>query len=213
MLAALLPLLVATATADGAAAYFPTKPGTSWTYSEDAGRSHHVFTDKVGKPAKLLEVDVVPFTSVADGRESEPTFYVVDGDSVFVIFKTVEKTESNGEVVRTPKTYRYPIVKVAGKPVSWEHFGKTEFMQTSVDMSLKGSSRPIGKRKVLGREVECVQVDLDVMFGAPGEPPVKSNQRSVYGKGIGLVEMVETTTVGKQKYSKKRNLVGMDEPQ
>lgn len=210
MLAALLPLVLAGRPAESASDYFPTVQGMSWTYSEKAGREEHVFTDKIGKPTKLLDVDVVPMTTLSQGEESPPTYYLVKDDTVYIVFRTIERKEVDGDVVRTPKTYQYPILKVAGRAVEWNYVGKTEFMKSPADMVLKGRSRPVGKRKVLGQDVECVQVDLDVMFGGQGEPPIKSVQSCVYGKGIGLVEMTQTTTVNKQKYSEKRTLVSMD---
>ncbi|MBX3112178.1 MAG: hypothetical protein KF857_09230 [Fimbriimonadaceae bacterium] len=209
MLAALLPLMSTLLVAGDAAAYFPTVPGTTWTYSEKTGRSQEVFTDKVGKPTKLLDKEVAPFTTVSHGRTSEPTFYLVEGDTVFVIFKSYIKKEVDDQVVREATTYQYPVLKVDDKRTTWEFAGKTEFMKTVADMVLKGTSRPIGKRKVLGKDVDCVEVTLDVIYGAAGEPPIKSVQRSVYGKGIGLVEMEQTTTVNKEKYSSKRTLVSM----
>lgn len=212
MWAALLPLVSATLTSGDASAYFPTKTGTTWTYSEQAGRSHEVFTDRVGKPAKLVDTEAVPFTTESHGQVSEPTYYLVQGDTVFVVFKSFTKREVEGVTVRDPKTYQYPILKVGDKRETWEFVGKTEFMKTVADMVLKGNSRPVGKRKVLGKEVECIEVVLDVMYGAAGEPPVKSYQKSIYGKGFGLIEMEQTTTVNKEKYSSKRTLVSMDEP-
>ena len=60
MLATLLPLISVALMVEDASAYFPTKPGMTWTYSEQGGRSQQVFTDKVGKPLKLVETEVVP---------------------------------------------------------------------------------------------------------------------------------------------------------
>lgn len=211
MLAALLPLVCASLAGGDAAAYFPTKSGTSWTYSEQGGRSHEVFTDKVGKPTKLLDLDVIPFTTETHGMLSDPTYYMVSGDTVFVVFKSFIKKEVEEKIIKEDKTYQYPVLKVSDKATSWDFVGKTEFMKTVADMALKGTAKPIGKRKVLGKDVECIEVVLDVMYGAAGEPPVKSLQKSIYGKGIGLVEMTQTTTLNKEKYSSKRTLVSMDD--
>ncbi len=207
MLASIVSLVI---TAGDPTPYFPTTPGISWTYKVQSDRRSQVVIDRVGKATKLLDKEAFPFTSTVDGMESEPTYYLVDGDTVYVIFRSYTKKEGDdGLEVRTPVTYQYPVVKTPGKSEKWDYVGKTQFMKTSVDMVLHGSSSPAGRRQVLGKDVECVRVQLKVMFGAQGEPPVTSEQSSLYGKGIGLIEMTETTTVNKQKYSEKRTLVGM----
>ncbi len=180
-----------------AAAFFPLHTGDRWTYQEVAdGKLVGIFVDEckgeamiAGKPALQVEIST-------QGRTLESAYYRVLDDSVYLVASDPKH----------PLLDPYAILKVGGKTIKWKYAGTARFLTENDPMTLQGVAKRIGKREMLGRKVEALEVTLDAVVGNPKGTNVRSKQVSVYGEGIGLFELKDTTRVNKTTHVRVRTL-------
>ena len=230
------PLLLALALGQApatAADFFPLVPGVRRVY-EQKGETTVTLIDEVGdKPAYF---DDKPATAVVQksgfNQVLSTQYYRVDGPTVLLVGTAEERSSDakspTGTVDFTkPRTRRtvlmtlipsMPVFKYEGKETPWS-YGEVQFLRGAGDdnpiktdeTAIKGLTRPVGLRTVLGRKVEAIEVRAEVQLGS-GNLAQKILQTSVYARGIGLVESVTKSSGGGQKPSETRmRLVALED--
>ncbi len=178
--------------------FFPTVEGCVWTYEEKAGKSAILIEDRCGAPVKQGDRLLTPFSSSIEGAKSDTIYYDVGENQVLAVAVDLAK----------PFPKPYPVLK--GPNTSWTFEGQTDVMGDFVPITMKGSVGAIKTKDVLGRQVRCLEVTLDIVIDAslPGVSKLKitSHQVSTYAEGIGLVEMKETGNDGRKKIDRSRKL-------
>lgn len=177
--------------------WFPLQPGNKWTYREEGRFLQNSFVDEVLEPVSIGEVKAFPVTTSQDGKVIETVYYQETPDVIFIVAYDPKKP------LKDPR----PLFKASSKKETWDYVGLTPFLRDFVPLKLKGESSPKGKRTVLGREAELLEVKFDAQLGATSNDVVLSKQVALYAKGIGLVEMTARTTVGRQTDEVKLKLV------
>jgi hypothetical protein len=188
-------LLIAAAPQD-AAAFFPLTQGASWVYTDTVGVMAETHKETVGNTIEIGGAPATPIVTWIDGQVQGSTYYRVEGDTVWVV----------AFVQNAPLEQPYPVLKVGPRRTTWEHTGTTEFSGQTAPMKLKGSSRPVGKRKVLGTEREVVEVVVEAEIDPGAGTPMKSHQTALYARGVGLYEIKEKLSFGQEKAERKRVL-------
>lgn len=176
--------------------YFPLAKGTKWTYV-DTGTTAITYTDEVSEITKILEEPAVCITTKIEGKPAGSAYYRSAGDTVFVVAYDP----------LNPIAAPHPVLKVADRLVAWEYKGAVPSGGQSLPLEFKATCKPVGERKVLERQVHCIEVHMDATVLEPGNVKVRMVQDIVYGKGIGMVEMRETTTIGKTKTERTVRLI------
>lgn len=197
ILASLLVLGLAGPSQVLAEEYFPLTPGTRWTYREEGKFSTKAYDDLVLPAVEVGGQPAVPIQTSEGGRVLETVYYRALGDTILIVAYDAKKP------LETPR----PLFKVGPKKETWEFQGTTPFYEDLVPLEVKGESSPKGRRKVLEKDADCIEVKFEAqMMAAPGMV-LKSNQTALYAKGIGLFEMTEKTVIGKNTDQRKLKLV------
>lgn len=173
--------------------FFPLDLNRKLVYEQVADKKSTV-TDTVGPTIDLGGVRATPIISKQGFLEISKIYYRVTEDQVSIV-------SYDGKYELKPAI---PVFMLRGSKSSWTF---EELIQTGIDstskegISAKGSATLGPKRIVDGKEVETLEVIQDADVGVP--PLVeKIFQRSVYGKGIGLIEMISKNTIaGRTKTS------------
>lgn len=189
-------LLLIAASRQDAAAYFPLNSGSTWVYTDSVGKMSETHKETVGNTIEIGGQPATPIVTWVDGQVQGSTYYRVEGDTVWVV----------AFVQNAPLEQPYPVFKLGPRRVTWEHSGTTEFSGQAAPLKLKGSSRPVGKRKVLGTEREVVEVVVEAEIDPGAGAPMKSHQTSLYAAGVGLYEIKEKFVFGQEKAERKRVL-------
>lgn len=164
--------------------FFPLQPGTKWTYDSVSGVAG-VYVDTAMPEVMVGGKAAVPVRTTMAGRMVGETFYRVEGDTVYIVAYDPKK----------PLDIPKPVLKVGPGRTEWTHAGNTPFDGAMSPERLKGSAQMRGKRRVLDREVEILEVRLEGTVGA-GSTGVEVRQNAIYARGIGLVSMSQTARVG-----------------
>lgn len=181
----------------GAADYFPLVPGTKWTYREESAFMPGDYIDEVKEPVEIGGQKCYPVETRLDKKILETVYYAEAGDTLFIVAYDPKKP------LEAPR----PLFKAGPTKLKWEYTGTTPFMNQPIPIRVKGESVSKGIRKVLDREVECLEVRLDAQLGTEKEKFLISKQTAIYAKGIGLVEMQEKATVARNTEERKLRLV------
>lgn len=176
--------LLSLASAPTVAEFFPLVPGTKWTYDSVSGVAG-VYVDTVMPEAMVGGKPAMPVRTTMGGRMVGETFYRVDGDTVYIVAYDAKQ----------PLDLPKPVLKVGNGRAEWSHSGSTPFDGAMSPERLKGTSQMRGKRKVLDREVEVLEVRIEGLVGS-GRTGVEVRQNAVYARGIGLVSMTQSAKVG-----------------
>lgn len=177
--------------------YFPLKPGTKWEYSEDNKFSKKSYVDTVLEPVEIASQLAYPIQTTENGQPLEKVYYRASGDTVFIVAYDKEK----------PLPSPRPLFKVGTGKSNWEYRGTTPFYEDLVPLEVKGSASAKGRRTAIGLTVDCIEVKFEAQLMAAPGMVLKSNQTAIYGKGIGLLEMTEKTTVDRKSEERKLKLV------
>ncbi|MCW5939624.1 MAG: hypothetical protein KF884_01135 [Fimbriimonadaceae bacterium] len=191
----ILALVLVAASKPDAGDYFPLKPGTTWVYEDVVDGLTSLRADRVGNAQSIEGTDAIPIVTTIRGRVDGSTFYRIEGGTVWVVAFEQNK----------PLDRPYPVLKAGSKRESWQHTGQTQWMGAPDVISIKGSSRPAGQRDVLGEKRETIEVTVEAQVG-PNGLNLKSKQKSIYARGVGLVSTEETITVNKNKSTRKTTL-------
>lgn len=181
----------------GAGEYFPLIPGTKWTYREESAFMPGDYIDEVKEPVEIGGQKCYPVETRLDKKVLETVYYAEAGDTLFIVAYDPKKP------LEAPR----PLFKAGTAKLKWEYTGTTPFMNQPIPIRVKGESVSKGIRKVLDREVECIEVRLDAQLGTEKEKFLTSKQTAIYAKGIGLVEMQEKATVARNTEERKLRLV------
>jgi hypothetical protein len=197
MLTALLVFSVVATPSIDAIDYFPLAPGTKWVFREEAQFAEGTYSDEVKDPINVGGESIIPVETRQNGKLVDTVHYRVSGDTISIFAYDIKQ----------PLEVPRPVLRVGTGTVKWEYAGMTPFLGAVVPLTVKGASTPKGKRKVLDREVECLEVRFEARIGPPDKKPILSKQVAIYAKGIGLVEMQEKTTVDRKTEERKLKLV------
>lgn len=197
---ALIALSQSTASPSVVSEYFPMNPGDEWTYEERSEGRGQTSEDSVGSAVPINGIPAFPISTRLDGRPSGVAYHAFVGDSVMIVAFDIKK----------PLEPPYPILKCdANRRGTWEYTGTTSFMGEFANLSLKGSTKPGPTMDVLGTKRETIEVTLDAVVSVPELPKagVKNQQIAIYAKGIGLVELRETSQVSNRREERTRKLI------
>lgn len=195
MVSALL-VLAASAAPQAAEDYFPLLKGTRWTYRDMVNE----YVDEVMEPIKIGEVDAIPVTTFLDGKRAESTYYSSTPEGLFIVAYDAKKALPS------------PMPVFKSKERSWTYSGLTQWLGGFSPIEMKGSVSPRGKRKVLGKDVETIEVRLDAKIGGAEGGSMSVKQTATYARGIGLVRMVQSNTINGREQKSTVELVRHDPP-
>lgn len=178
--------------------YFPLALGTTWEYAEQG----MITRDRVAASEDVAGTPAIPVVSEIQGKEDHRTYYRLEGDTAYIVAFNAKKP------LGTP----IPVLKIGPGRTKWEFTGQSMLYNEPVPQSMKAESAPKGKRKVLDREVEVIEVKMNGMLGSNPGTAIKVNQVAYYAKGIGLIEMLSENTIGAQRSKSQLKLVRFEGP-
>lgn len=181
--------------------YFPTTPGLVRTYEQKG--SGTVLTNKVGTPLDMGGVEVIPITESTGSAGDKTTYYRVDQDQVSIVAYDIKH----------PLVHPFPVLRIGKGELSWEYSGSTATGASGERLLAIVRSRSSGTRNVLGKKVDILTVKMSAAVGF-GESGLTFDQRTVYAKGIGMIEQTTTQHLGHSKKAVEQNfsLVGFELP-
>ncbi|MBX3096963.1 MAG: hypothetical protein KF812_08880 [Fimbriimonadaceae bacterium] len=197
-------LLLAQASSISPTEYFPTETGWRWTYREDAGTTATEVVDVAKGPREQLGRTINTFETLVRGVSQGEIGYNISGSDVQIAWT------SGSDPLSTP----YTILRVPeGNEATWSFDGGVPTGETMVErLQIKGKAKRIGPQKVLDFEVsDALEVTLDMRLGS-GDIVTQIVQVSIYGKGVGLIQMKETTRLGRQTGQRTRVLTALTRP-
>lgn len=201
--------------------YFPLVAGSERMYRESVVSNGKKFefdvTESVGREIVLKRIEkymdledrenpekyrtiedkgIEVLTSV-DGRPGIPTYYQYKENRVFIV--GVEQGRLMEKV--------YPIFAIGGDPEQWTYSGEIPVMGAPALAVIDGETRPRKDYRFEGKDYPAVETTLHIHIGFGGDLDADSVQKSVYAKGIGLVEFEEKGKQGSNTTTRKRKLV------
>lgn len=179
--------------------FFPLVPGTRRTYEEKLERVT-LNMDEVGIPTTVKNVTAIPIVTSEGGKNISTTYYLVDTTAVWIVATNPEH----------PLPKPIPILQVSGEKTKWSYEGPTDDTKQAEGIAMDGESRILPDRDVLGKKVPILEVKLTTTVGG-GFAQEKSEQIALYGKGIGLVQLISKTKVGKKTVTNELKLVKIEE--
>lgn len=187
MISTVASALLLTQTAS-VADFFPLVPGTTWEYQEVAGFNSRNYKDVVGEPVEVAGKMAYPVVTIVDEKEDGRIYYMIEGNTLYLVAYDAKKP------LGSPR----PIIKLGPGTTKWEFEGDTVFLNSPAAMKMKCQASLKGKKEVLGKEVEMLEVRFEGQLGEAGTS-VRSNQVAYYAKGIGLYQMLSDNTIGQAK--------------
>ena len=166
--------------------YFPLVPGSSWRYLGEMPDVTMHFTSTVQKPVDFDGEPAIPIVNIFDSRSIEKTFYIVT-DRIISVF-------SFSEFEKLPAPYT--ILQSPDVGEKWSVRAKTRVLGVFADMSLIGTVKRLKSRRFDGKSIDVLEVTLEGTIIEAGGILTDMKQVSVYGKGIGLMEMSQTSKTG-----------------
>ncbi len=197
MLTVLCLTLAATRIEPSVADYFPLTPGTKWVYQEEMRFMVSTYVDEVMAPVEVGGAPATPIVTSRDGKVDATYYYRISGNTVYLVAYDP----------KAPLNPPRPILRLGEKKETWDYVGLTPMVKDPVPLKVKGESSAKGRRKVLDKDVECVEVKFDAQMGRTTVDLVLSKQTAIYAKGIGLVEMISRTTIDRVTDEGKLKLV------
>lgn len=166
--------------------YFPLEPGSTWRYLGVAPDVKMHFTSTVQDSVEFDGVIATPIVNVFDATSIEKTYYSVTARTVSVV------SFSEHEKLPTP----YTILQSPDVGEKWSVRAKTRVLGVFADLSLVGKVKQLKSRRFNGKSVKVLEVTLEGTIIETGGILTEMKQVSVYGKGIGLMEMKQTSKTG-----------------
>lgn len=185
-----------------AAEFFPLVPGTKWVYQEEGRFLANTYVDEVLEPVEIKGERAYPIAQSREGKVIDTTYYRVFGEGVYIVAYKADQP------LDPPRL----VLKVGERRETWEYVGLTPFLNDPIPLKMKGESNLKGRRKVLGRDLECVEVKFEAQQGRTTADLVVSRQTCLYAKGIGLVEMTGKTTIDRSTETLKLKLLEYKPP-
>lgn len=178
--------------------FFPLTAGTNWTFESLQGTSKITSTEEAFPSEDVGGQPAIPKRTMIGGRIVQTIYYRTSPDTVFII----------GYKADRPFADPRPILKIADKGAKWD----VDTEEDGLPISLKNESSLKGRRKVLDREVDILELKSDVVVGDTQGIKEEFHQVATYGRGLGLVEMTEERRVNKNVYKRKVSLVKFTPP-
>ena len=187
----------------GASDYFPTQPGLKLTYQESGSDgSSNVTVDEIGHPTTILSQSVIPITTkTGDSKRDSTAYYLVEATGIYLMANELSQ----------PLSEPIPLIKCENDRGTWDFDTKLGKGDSIDFLRLHGETKPIGQREVFGKKVDAIEVKLVATKGA-GKSAMVDTQTSIYGKGIGLIEMTSVTRFLKEKGQRKLKLIKIEVP-
>lgn len=225
MLSTVLAATLFLSPADEVRDYFPFVAGTVRMYEEEMdsrGKKYKIkIIETVGEevaikryekymdpddeenPEKYKTIEEKAFEVMTsfDGADAVPTYYQVKGNRVFIA-----GTEP-GELLKRV----FPVFAVGGDPEDWIFSGEIPVMGAPAPTIIEGTTKPRKPYKFQGKDYPAVETVLSFRMNL-GAMEAISEQKSIYAKGLGLVEYEETGKAGNNTTRRKRKLTKIQIP-
>jgi|GEM_PF-4781201 len=156
------------------------------------------------KREKVKEISEEAFEilTAMDTDAPVPTYYQAKGNRVFIV-----GTEPGELLVSV-----YPIFAIGGNPETFIFNGEIPVMGAPAAAYIDGETKPRGDYKFQNKNYPSVETKLNYRMQLGGGIDVTSEQKSIYAKGIGLVEYEETGKAGSRTTKRKRKLTKIQLP-
>jgi hypothetical protein len=202
----LATLLAITAFAPASAAeFFPLAPGTRWTYQDENGVES---VDEAGDDFELnKKLTGTPVTTTTAGRNGGVMFYRLDADSLQLLGYANTLTDKSQTVLGEPQ----PIFRIGAPKSDWKYIGEVSTQMGPVLLQATGNSTRGGRMKVLSQDVETLRTHIVTRIGND-KNGVEITQDVVYGKGIGMAEMMTATKAQGKTVKSVLKLVKFEPP-
>jgi hypothetical protein len=208
--------------------YFPMRPGMVKVYEEQIvsnGKTYkfNVIETFVGtttikraenyfdkeEPDEDKRDKVREFTEEAfevrtamDSDKPVPTYYQTKSNRVYIV--GVEE----GQLLKSV----YPIFAVGSNPETFIYSGEIPVMGAPAPAFIDGETKPRGDYKFQNKNYSAVETKLNYKMQVGGGIDITSEQKSIYAKGIGLVEYEESGKAGSRTTKRKRKLTKIQFP-
>ncbi len=181
--------------------FLPLIPGTKWTYQE-TGEDNLTYIHEVQASKTIGGKEATPVVIRYKGNPLSTTYYLADENSVGIV------AEDDERMIYSPPR---PLFKLGTEAQQWTYSGQVPFNSGVASITLTGSSHLGAKRKILGNEVDTLEVTIDATLNPPATPkskpkPMTMHQVAIYGKGIGLVEMTMSATTNGETHQQHLEL-------
>ncbi len=178
--------------------FFPLVAGTKWQYLATSEGPNTNITMVVGPAEKVGDDQAIPIVTRIMGRDVDKIYYYAKDSTVFIVAYNPKK----------PFPSARPVLQIGeGGNARWDYRGDEDGFPLSVNCE----SNLKGKRKVLGQDVDILELKVDAVLGSDSVG-MKFKQTALYARGIGLVEMTEERKVNKNTYKKHLTLTGVEAP-
>lgn len=182
-----------------AADFFPVVPGTVRSYMDSAD-TLVISIDEVGAPVDFGGAQATPIAG-KDGKKLIGTsYYRVEPNAVYLV----------GYDPKHPLPQPMPVLEYDGKPDKWSFDGTTSAGTDGDSLHLDGQSKRIPDQEVLGHMLPAIEVTMRATIGV-GKNQEHDEQIAVYAKGVGLVQLITKTKVGRRTQSATRRLTKIEE--
>ena len=209
-----------------AADFFPLVPGVKRVYEQKAQDDKVTMVEEVDpKPAFFDDKPAMAIVQRSQFNQVISTqYYRVNGPTVYLVGTAEERSsDAKGQAgtvdFSKPRVRRMvlmtllpamPVFRYEGKETPWS-YGEVQFLRGAGDdqpiktdeTAIKGLTRPLGTRTVLGQKVEAIEVRAEVQLGT-GNLAQRIVETTVYARGIGMVESIRKTSGGGQKAGETR---------
>lgn len=208
----MLLALAAAAIGPTPAEFFPLIKGTRLTYEENSVQ-RTITVDEVQAPKTISGIIVTPVITTVDGRTINTTYYRVDSTRIEIV--ATEPPPKPGQKPAdspTPLPMPLPVLELgSGASSKWSFYGPASADQQAEPLRMDGEARLKGERNVLGKTVPILEVRTNATVGG-GRAQERVEQTAIYGKGIGLVELVSKTQVSRRSVTSTLRLVKIEPP-
>ena len=177
--------------------FFPIEVGMKWSY-EISGDGVGSYTQLVGESIDLDGKTLLPVLVKNGAKVTQTTFYDVRSSGVYILGNDPKKFLENPQ----------PVFMLDAKGAKWDFVGPSPYEDDKASgMTIKGQSKLVNPRLVLGEKRECLEVKAEIKIGLSQSTATSFKQTSTYAKGIGLVEMDQTAQYGKRSVVTKVKLL------
>jgi hypothetical protein len=167
--------------------YFPTVAGTAYVYTR-SGEGTASLTRTVKPVVDVDQMKVVPIETKDDTAITANTKYyriVPTGSDAGVYMFAVG---ADGHIASDGQ----PLFEIGDTSGNWAYSGASSTGDEPISLTMVGKTKRGKPMKVLGKLVDTIIVDSDSVLGHL-DAPIRSHRTIIFGKGIGLIEMDEST--------------------
>lgn len=174
------------------AEFFPLNPGDTWEYLVEGVGGTIRMTSRVKEEVEVGDSTAFPVETLLQGRVTGTTYYRVKDNSVYVVAFDIKR----------PLFDARRMLTVDSKTVKWDY----QFTEDLLPVDVKNEATLRGRRKVLDRDVEVLELKVDAVLGDPRGANERMTQVFLYGRGIGMFEMTEERKVARNTFKRKMKL-------